>query len=94
MKLSGMPYASASVYKNTDGSMELYSYKTMVIFIDKDGWMECTGTYSTTTRKHIGSFMRNEVSAMSGHPLGYYAAKYCYENNVKMNIYTGEIIPA
>ena len=94
MKLSGMPYASATVYRNNDGSMELYSYKTMVIFIDKDGWMDCTGTYSATTRKHIRSFMRNEVSKLSGHSLNYYHAKQCYMDNVKMNIYTGEIIPA
>lgn len=91
MKLQSMPYASARVYKNTDGSMELYSYQTLVIFIDKDGWMDCTGTYSATTRKHIGAFMRNEASKLSGHKLDYYTAKRCYLNNETINIYTGEV---
>lgn len=94
MKLQSMPYASAHVEKHGDGSMDLISYWTRVISIDKDGWLECTGTYSATTRKHIGAFMRNEVSKLSGHNLSYYTAKQCYEDNIKMNIYTGEVVPA
>jgi hypothetical protein len=93
MKLQSMPYASAHVNRYSDGSVDLISYVTRVISIDKNGWLECTGTYSATTRKHIGAFMRNEVSAMSGRNLNYYTAKRCYEDNVKMNIYTGEVIP-
>ena len=94
MSLASMPYASAHVNRYSDGSVDLISYVTRVISIDRDGWLECTGTYSATTRKHIGAFMRNEVSAMCKHPLDYYTAKHCYENNVKMNIYTGEVVPA
>lgn len=94
MKLQSMPYATADVVRRIDGSMDLYSYVTRVISIDRDGWLECTGTYSATTRKHISAFMRNEVSKLSGHNLDYYTAKRCYEDNVKMNIYTGEVVPA
>jgi len=90
-KLKSMPYAQAGVWEYDNGTIELHSYQTMIIRIDKNGWMECTGTYSPTTRKHIGAFMRNEVSKKSQHALDYFTAKRCYENNERMNIYTGEV---
>lgn len=90
-KLKSMPYAQAGVWEYDDGTIELHSYRTMIIRIDKDGWMECTGTYSPTTRKHIGAFMRNEVSKKSNHPLNYYTAKNLYLNGLRMNIHTGEV---
>ena len=59
----------------------------MVISIDPQGWLVCTGTYSATTRKHIGAFMHEY-----GNGASYYTAKMCYENNQTYNIYTGEVM--
>lgn len=92
-KLPSMPYASAHVNYNNDGSIDLISYVTRVITVTADGWMDCTGTYSATTRKHIGAFMRDIVAPLSGHPLNYYTAKECYEKGLNMNIFTGEVVP-
>lgn len=91
--LNTMPYASAHVETRSDGTMDLISYRTLVVHVDAEGWLECTGLYSATTRKHIGAFMRSEVSKLSGHDLSYYTAKRCYENGEKINIYTGEVVP-
>jgi hypothetical protein len=92
-KLPSMPYASAHVNYNNDGSIDLISYVTRVITVTADGWMDCTGTYSATTRKHISAFMRDIVAPLSGHPLTYYTAKECYEKGLCMNIHTGEVVP-
>lgn len=61
----------------------LISYTTTVAELN-NGWLRINGLYSMTTRKHIGWFMRE---------LGftYQLAKHLYENNMEMNIYTGEI---
>lgn len=84
--LKSMPYAQATVITFDNGNITLRSYSTDVIIIS-DGWMSCTGTYSQTTRKHISAFMRE-------FNLGdYYLAKKLYEMGVKMNIFTGEILP-
>lgn len=83
--LKTMPYAQATIIA-TENTLILRSYQTDVIIIS-DGWMTCTGTYSQTTRKHISAFMRE-------HNFGdYFLAKKLYTDNLKMNIYTGEILP-
>lgn len=84
-RLSLMPYAQAGIIKDEKG-ITLVSYSTKVCTIDNDGWLTCTGTYSATTRKHIGAFMKE-----CGNGFNYYDAKYCYENNSALNIYTGEV---
>lgn len=81
-KLKFMPYASAIV-KKYDGQIILQSYATDVIIIDRDNYLTCTGTYSQTTRKHIGAFLK-EFAPL----LNYYDAKACYEENKMINIYT------
>ena len=86
-KLSRMPYAQARVEIDENGGIYLVSYSTIVIIIDPQGWLSCTGTYSATTRKHISAFMHEY-----GNGAGYYTAKKCYEDNAIYNIYTGEII--
>lgn len=84
--LKFMPYAQATVIISEKNDITLRSYKTDVVIIS-DGWMSCTGTYSATTRKHISAFMRE-------FNLGdYFLAKKLYTDNLKMNIYTGEILP-
>lgn len=83
--LKYMPYATACVNTLDDGLIELQSYKTSIIKIDKKGWLTCTGTYSATTRKHISAFMKEYTN------FSYYDAKMCYEENKALNVYTGEI---
>lgn len=78
-------YAQAYVIIDDDG-ISLISYTTLVCNIDADGFLTCTGTYSRTTIKHIGWFMR-----AYGHGLTYYDAKRCYLDDVGINVYTGEV---
>ena len=83
--LKTMPYAQAAII-STEDTLILRSYQTDVIIIS-DGWMTCTGTYSQTTRKHISAFMKEFNFG------DYFLAKKLYTDNLKMNIYTGEILP-
>lgn len=84
--LKFMPYAQATVIISEKNDITLRSYKTDVVIIS-DGWMSCTGTYSQTTRKHISAFMKEFNFG------DYFLAKKLYQENIKMNIYTGEILP-
>jgi hypothetical protein len=86
IKFKGHDKASAYAIVETD-SVKLISYTTLVAQVTRDGWLEVYGLYSRTTIKHIGWFMREYCG------LDYYTAKYCVEHGVRMNIYTGEIIP-
>ena len=85
--LSGHEYAQAHVIIDENG-VSLISYRTLVCTVDNEGWLTCTGTYSRTTIKHIGWFMR-----AYGHGLNYYHAKQCYQDDMAMNVFTGELIP-
>ena len=85
--INGHKYANVRVLITDDNTVRLISYTTTVIEIDSNGWLTVNGLYSRTTIKHIGWFMREYCG------LDYYTAKFCVEHNVKMNIYTGEIIP-
>lgn len=62
-------HESASVKVRINGNtIELISYTTMVVRITMDGikrMIECTGTYSATTRKHIGWFLKEYASDLS-----------------------------
>ena len=84
-KLQYMPYAQAHVEQYDNGDRFLVSYCTTVVSIDKDGWLECYGTYSRTTIRHISAFMREY-----GHGRDYYTAKSAYLHDYAINIYTGE----
>ena len=86
-KLAKMPYAQAKVIIMDNGAIVLRSYYTDVALIQADGWLSINGLYSATTRKHIGAFMREYVNA------GYQLAKQLYNDNMKYNIYTGEVAP-
>ena len=83
--LSHMPYAQAGVIVRPKETV-LVSYETEVCRLDNNGWLTCTGTYSQTTRKHISAFMKEYCS-----PFTYHDAKTCYENNLAVNILTGEV---
>lgn len=85
-KLTFMPYAQATVIIDNDNNITLRSYKTDVLYLDKEGFLTVTGLYSMTTRKHIGAFMKEYTS------FNFAFAKAAYEGNYKINIYTGEIV--
>lgn len=84
-RLDFMPCAQAGIVRDERGT-HLISYSTLVCTISPDGWLTCTGTYSATTRKHIGAFLKE-----CGGCADYYDAKRCYENNYALNLNTGEI---
>lgn len=84
--LKTMPYAQATVIISEKNDITLRSYETDVVIIS-EGWMTCTGTYSATTRKHISAFMREYNFG------DYFLAKFLYQEKIKINIYTGEILP-
>lgn len=90
-KLSAMPYAQAHVEIDNAGNIYLFSYVTLTCTITNDGWLTCTGTYSQTTRKHIGAFMREYVTYPNDTHGTYHEAKACFECNYRFNIYTGEV---
>ena len=83
--LKSMPYAQATVIITDE--IILRSYQTDVIIVSADGWLVCTGTYSATTRRHIGAFMKEFGFG------DYHLAKMLYKEGMKMNIHTGEIVP-
>lgn len=85
-KLTDHESAQAKVRIDENGAITLVSYTTDVVTIDPHGWLTCSGTYSATTRKHIGWFMREYTR------FTYHTAKQCYEDKVTINIYTGEVV--
>ena len=86
-KLNSMPYAQAHVVIEGD-TLTLVSYVTPILSVDAEGWLTCVGpvTYSATTRRHVGRFM---------HEYGYGSyqlVKRMYEEGLKYNVNTGEIV--
>lgn len=90
-KLELMPYAQAHVEIDEDGNKYLFSYRTMVVELTADGWLTCTGTYSRTTIRHIGAFMREYVEWPNGERGDYYTAKNAYLGKYRLNVETGEV---
>ena len=86
-KLDSMPYAQAGIICKGN-TVFLVSYETIVCEIDNE-WLHCYGTFSQSTRKHIGAFLKECAPN-----LNYYHAKDCYLNDIEININTGEIRPA
>ena len=86
--LREMPYAQCGVNVYKDGRIDFISYTTRVITIDADGWLEITGTYSATTRKQIGHLLREYAPLMN-----YQMVKKAYEEEMTIDIHTGEIKP-
>lgn len=85
-RLKLMPSAQAGIIQDADGTIKLISYATCVAAVDGEGWLTCSGTYGSTTRRHINRFLKEFET-----PCGYYDAKRCYEHDEAINIYTGEI---
>ena len=85
-KLTAMPYAQAHIEIDNDRNTHLFSYVTLVATVSNDGWLTVYGLHSMTTRKHISAFMKEYCGF-----LRYDDAKAAYEDNYRINIYTGEI---
>lgn len=77
--------AQCYIKEYDNGNKVLVSYRTEVVIIEEN-WVEVTGLYSMTTRRHIGWFMA-EIGET------YQFAKTLYENHVKFNLVTGEVQP-
>lgn len=90
-KLAYMPYAQAHVEIDDAGNKYLFSYRTLVIELTADGWLTCTGTYSRTTIRHIGAFMREYIEWPNGKRGDYFTAKNAYLGNYRLNVETGEV---
>lgn len=86
-KMPNHEYAQCKILERRDGALVLQSYNTIVVSITKDGWMDCSGIYSRTTIKHIGWFMK-----CYGNGCGYYDAKWAWQHDSCVNIYTGEVL--
>lgn len=84
-KLTNMPYAQAQVITDEQGT-RLVSYTTTVVTIDDEGWLTVYGLYSATTRKHISAFMVEYTR------FDYKHARYLYDNKLKQNVITGEVV--
>lgn len=82
------PSAQCGVVFGENSVVHFISYTTRVITIDSNGWLTCTGTYSATTRKQIGRFLKEYAPMIS-----YQMVKKVYEDEMKINIHTGEIKP-
>ena len=85
-RLKNCPSGQCGVIIDEHGAIHLISYRTPVINIDPHGWLTCNGTYTATTRKHIGHFLSEYAPHIS-----YQLAKHCYEANKTVNIYSMEI---
>lgn len=83
--LKNHKYAQARVRLYDNGAVELYSYRALVIRINPEKWLECTGRYSRTTIKHIGWFMREYTIG------SYHDAKAAFVEHYRLNLETGEI---
>lgn len=86
--LATMPYAQARIITE-DNLITLQSYATAVIIINKaSGWVQCTGTYSQTTRKHISAFCKEIADGV----LDYQLMKQIAKDKMLYNFYTGEVV--
>ena len=76
--------------------IQFVSYETIVLEI-VDGWLHCYGTFSQTTRKQMGWFMREMawlVNSYKADLCNYCTCKDCYEKDIEVNLFTGETRPA
>ena len=78
--------------------IQFVSYETIVVEIvgknstAKEDWLHCYGTFSQTTRKQMGWFMR-EMAQRYGYCADlctYQQCKDCYEKDYEINLFTGE----
>lgn len=86
-KLTAHASAQCHIELNPNSTV-FVSYTTPVIIIDTLGWLEITGLYSMTTRKQIGWFLKEYAPSIT-----FQMVKQCLEDDMMINIHTGEVIP-
>lgn len=88
--LKNMPYAQAKV-KEDENYIILISYATNVIIFDKKmSEITCTGTYSQSTRKHIGAFLKEYFPSLSYQDMKQLHAKSEIYNTLTKEVYPQE----
>ena len=87
-KLNAMPYAQAHI-EIIDDTQYLFSYYTLVATVRKDEddyrFIRCYGLYSSTTRKHISAFAKENG-------LTYQNFKEISDKPYEFGVDTGEVI--
>lgn len=74
-RLANHKHANCHVIQEGDVTI-FVSYTTAVIFLNKEaGTIECTGTYSPTTRKQIGYFLKEYYPSLGYHDMKAIAGK-------------------
>lgn len=71
LRLKNHPYAQCGVIRD-NSDITFISYATAVIrisFVDGVRHIECTGTYSATTRKQIGYFLKEYAPDLCYHDM-------------------------
>ena len=87
-RLKSHPYAQCIVKEINNYKLILQSYSTdVIIFNKRTGILTCTGLYSMTTRTHITWFLKEYFPSLE-----FKTIKTIAINNLKYNVYTGEII--
>ena len=76
-KLKNHPYAQCKVEIENDRIIFISKRTTVIFIINSDGvrHIECTGTYSATTRKQIGYFCKEYLPEYSYHDMKSIAGK-------------------
>ena len=71
------PYGSCYATRNDDGSVTLTSYRTKILTVTADGWVNFHYdlTCTATTRKHVGCFLKEYAPETC-----YMEAKFNYKN--------------
>lgn len=88
------PYAQCGIIRMEHGK-QFVSYETIVCEIEDD-WLHVYGTFSATTAKQIGWFLR-QMKKDYNYRIDlatYQTAKKCYQKGIKINLYSGDERPA
>ena len=81
--------AQCGIIENENG-INLISYETLICTIDKNDFLSFSinPNYSRTTATHVGWFLEEYAPNIP-----FNICKFCYKNEVMINIKTGEIRP-
>ena len=89
--LTNHPYSQCGYDVTKDGTTLFISYETIVCEIDKEGWFNLRGEFSTTTSKQICWFLREWCKENhSPYIWGYMDVKVYYKKNKDVNLLTHE----
>lgn len=72
LNLKNHAYAQCHIRVHDSGDIDFISYQTRVISVvyrNGQRFIECTGTYSATTRKQIGWFCKEYIPDKSYHDM-------------------------